>query len=39
MDNRKAWGKHMEASHLTEYMKVTEGAVEDLIIYEMSNIG
>nr|WP_299382727.1 putative quinol monooxygenase [Allomuricauda sp.] len=36
--SRELWQKHMENTHITEYMKATEGAVEDFTLYEMTLI-
>lgn len=37
--NRDLWQAHMGNAHLAEYIKATEGAVEEFIINEMSVIG
>lgn len=37
--SRDLWQKHMKNVHLTEYMKATEGAVEDFVLNEMTVIG
>lgn len=37
--NRDLWQKHMGNAHLAEYMKATEGAVEDFTLNEMTQIG
>ncbi len=37
--NRDLWQKHMGNTHLQDYMKATDGAVEDLILNEMTHIG
>lgn len=36
--NRDLWQKHMESAHLNEYSKVTEGAVEEFQLFEMTQI-
>lgn len=38
-ESRELWQQHMNASHLAEYKKATEGAVEDFSLYEMTQIG
>ncbi|MFK8008759.1 MAG: putative quinol monooxygenase [Saprospiraceae bacterium] len=37
--NRELWQKHMGNEQLAEYMKATDGAVEEFSINEMSVIG
>ena len=37
-ETRELWQAHMNNPHLTEYMKVTEGAVEEFILHEMTQI-
>lgn len=36
--NRSLWQKHMKADHLVQYMKATDGAVEDFTLNEMTAI-
>ena len=36
--NRDLWQKHMQNTHLAEYVKATEGAVEEFIVNEMTHI-
>ena len=31
--------KHMASTHIAEYVKATEGAVEEFILHEMTQIG
>ncbi|SDW92179.1 Quinol monooxygenase YgiN [Lutibacter oricola] len=38
-ENRELWQEHMENEHLAEYLKVTDGAVEEFILNEMTVIG
>lgn len=35
-ENRELWQIHMNNSHLAEYIKATEGAVEEFIVHEMT---
>lgn len=37
--SRELWQAHMNAPHLVEYMKATEGAVISFSLNEMSRIG
>lgn len=37
--NRDLWQKHMSNAHLAAYVKATEGAVEEFVVHEMSQIG
>ncbi len=37
--NRELWQAHMNTDHLAQYMKATNGAVEDFTLNEMSVIG
>lgn len=37
-ENRELWQKHMGNAHLAEYLKATEGAVEEFIVNEMTDI-
>jgi len=37
--NRDLWQKHMNNAHLAAYVKATEGAVEEFVVHEMSQIG
>jgi quinol monooxygenase YgiN len=36
--NKALWQKHMNNVHLAEYVKATEGAVEDFVLNEMTQI-
>lgn len=36
--NRNLWQKHMKNVHLAAYIKATEGAVEEFIVHEMTQI-
>ena len=38
-ETRELWQDHMNNKHLAEYVKTTEGAVEDFAVHEMSQIG
>lgn len=38
-ESRELWQIHMNNSHLAEYMKATDGAVEEFVLHEMTNIG
>ena len=37
-ENRALWQAHMSAPHLAAYMKVTEGAVANFVLNEMTKI-
>jgi len=37
--NRDLWQKHMNNAHLAEYMKATDGAVEEFTLNDMTVIG
>ncbi|WP_440880997.1 putative quinol monooxygenase [Tenacibaculum sp. C7A-26P2] len=37
-ESKELWKKHMENTHLTEYMKATEDAVEQFTLNEMTHI-
>ncbi len=37
-ESRELWQIHMENDHLKEYLKVTDGAVEEFVLHEMTNI-
>jgi len=37
-ESRKLWQVHMNNQHLKDYMTATEGAIEEFIINEMTNI-
>tara|TARA_R110001592_G_scaffold337481_1_gene624144 strand:- start:1696 stop:1992 length:297 start_codon:yes stop_codon:yes gene_type:complete len=37
-ESRELWQAHMNNPHLTEYMKATDGAVEEFILHEMTQI-
>lgn len=36
--SKELWLKHMDNKHLEEYMKATDGAVDEFIVSEMSQI-
>ncbi|MEM6805029.1 MAG: putative quinol monooxygenase [Bacteroidota bacterium] len=38
-ESRDLWQVHMNNEHLAQYMKATDGAVEDFVVHEMSVIG
>ncbi|EDP69989.1 peptidase T [Flavobacteriales bacterium ALC-1] len=38
-ENRDLWQTHMNNTHLAEYMKATDGAVETFTLNEMTIIG
>lgn len=38
-ENRELWQIHMNNKHLIDYMKATDGAVEDFVLNEMTQIG
>ncbi len=38
-ESRALWQAHMSNAHLSDYMKATEGAVEEFILNEMTVIG
>ena len=38
-ESRALWQIHMQNTHLSDYMKATEGAVEEFILNEMTVIG
>ena len=38
-ESRELWQNHMNAPHLKKYMEVTEGAIAELKLYEMSHVG
>ena len=38
-ESRELWQEHMGNAHLAEYMKATDGAVEEFILHEMTIIG
>ena len=37
-ESRELWQKHMQNKHLAEYLKETDGAVEEFIVNEMNQI-
>jgi len=37
--SRALWQQHMNNTHLAEYVKATEGAIEDFTLHEMTIIG
>ena len=38
-ENRELWQNHMNNTHIAEYKKATDGAVEEFILNEMTIIG
>jgi quinol monooxygenase YgiN len=38
-ESRDLWRAHMESRHLADFRGATEGAVESLVIHEMTRIG
>lgn len=38
-ENRELWQIHMQSKHLADYQKATDGAVEELVLNEMTVIG
>lgn len=38
-ESRELWQTHMNAPHLADYMKATEGAVAEFTLNEMSRVG
>ncbi|MEM1002312.1 MAG: putative quinol monooxygenase [Bacteroidota bacterium] len=38
-ESRELWQIHMNNDHLAQYMKATDGAVEEFVLHEMSVIG
>jgi len=38
-ESRELWQIHMKNEHLTKYLKVTEGSVEEFVLHEMTAIG
>ena len=37
-ENRELWQKHMNNTHIAEFQKATDGAVEDFTLNEMTHI-
>lgn len=37
--SREAWQEHMSAPHLAAYLKATDGAVDQFVVAEMTQIG
>lgn len=37
-ESKDLWQKHMGNAHLAEYLKATDGAVEEFIVSEMTHI-
>lgn len=37
-ENRELWQKHMNNTHLAEYIKATDGAIENFTLNEMTKI-
>ena len=37
-ESRELWQKHMGNAHLAEYIKATDGAVEEFVVHEMTHI-
>lgn len=38
-ESRALWQEHMNNDHLAEYMKATDGAVDNFTLHEMNRIG
>lgn len=38
-ESRELWQQHMKNAHLADYMKATDGAVEEFTLNEMTVIG
>ncbi|WBX74871.1 putative quinol monooxygenase [Tenacibaculum ovolyticum] len=38
-ESKELWQVHMNNKHLAEYLKVTDGAVEEFVLNEMTVIG
>ena len=38
-ESRELWQAHMENRHLADYAAATDGAIENVTIYEMTQIG
>ena len=38
-ESRELWQAHMGNTHLADYMKATDGAVEEFTLHEMTPIG
>jgi len=38
-ESRELWQTHMANTHLAEYMRATEGKVDEFVLHEMSHIG
>ncbi len=36
--SRDLWQTHMKAQHLSDYLKATEGAIEEFVINEMTHV-
>lgn len=36
--NRDLWQKHMQNNHLADYMKATDGAVDEFFLNEMTQV-
>lgn len=37
--SRELWQKHMETAHLAAFKAATDGAIEEIVLNEMTNIG
>ena len=37
--SRDLWQKHMETAHLAAFKAATDGAIEEIVLNEMTNIG
>jgi len=37
--SRELWQLHMDNTHLAEYMKATDGAIEEFVLHEMTKVG
>ena len=38
-ENKKTWDDHMKAPHLAAFGKATDGALESVVVQQMSQIG
>ena len=38
-ESRELWQQHMNTAHLADYIKATDGAVEEFIVRQMTIIG
>ena len=38
-ESRELWQMHMDAPHIADFMRATDGAVENITLHEMTEIG